>query len=100
MFSISQIELALLQESYKARKTKRQFQHVKSILDSTQSLEDMDAKIKKAREVEDELEELDVAIKDLKKRAANKENEMEALRSSIDYLNKEEVSWSFDLVVH
>ena len=92
IFYSVQIQLALLQEVYKARKVKRPFQHMNSILDKTESLKDMDAKIKKAKEVKDELEQLDVAVKDLKKRAANKESEMEALRSSTDYLDDEQVS--------
>ena len=98
----------LLETSY-ARKAQSPFQHVNAILDSSESLEDLDARIKKAKEIKDELEQMEAAIEDLKKlaatkeqeikdlekRAATKKKEMKAMKCSKDYLDDKKVCSSF-----
>ena len=85
----------LLLEASHARKGQSPFQQVNSILDTTESLEDLDARIKKAKEIKEELEQMDAAVKDLEKRATNKRKEMKAMKGSKDFLDDKKVCSSY-----
>ena len=62
-----------------------------SIVDTSENLKDMDARIKKANEVTDELDQLQEAIKGLKRTIASKQRESKTLRKCAGYLTSEQV---------